>query len=801
MVLITTMMAICLTLIMLYSLLQSTGINKESAISLYYREAALQAAQSGMDYAVCWLQKNSAWRGDSNCRYWTGAASDEESKLYGNAEDGCLVEESYGNVVGLMKATNGTKAAFRIKFNYEDNASKIDSNKISCSLFYKSYVDKDKDNRQYPIDTLKIAMPYVSVNNLNGSKAAKVYRANLSGEGLASSAQNLEWDGGEMANREFANCTPPYNVCLIVEGIAGNGLRDCESPEDVRNAADNSKYGLVRRYIEAYYTPVAPIFHGYASVAYNDFSADIGETLFVSSIGYSDAKEDVDSILANNRSGYLRSDNSTISVAHGKLQTYFGGLVGKIMPIDFISEDDDKPILSVPNDELISLDWSDVVQADGSSSLQSGFYRWDTAGTVDSKPIYELRYYPDGFNVGDRNRLLPKKPANYKVVSADEVSTGDTTHINIAPLGRVVFPKDDDGNIMLPTLKLKGSLYCNGDFALCSNPDNVTVYCPELCLEPYYSEAGIEEAVLTTTGKMSIFSALNGEGAITTKNGDVSIIGTPILHGGISKLAIYGNNINVEKDDCILSEACSNLGMVIVNPVLPLSVCEELAEITGKSSDDVNAGDRDLCLIVEDYFKKLYGIKVRVSRLVYDFGGKGEIRDLVDGVICIWKGKILSGSFAFFSQDVIEAGISHEGELPTYNFCYIYNDAGEVQYHCYTKKNANPPYDSIKSRNMAITVPIDAVVDTSVFNKKYGSVSYKDAKIGGVIYAKNKININLDYDCSLAVCGTMRSETDSITMKAKYADLIYDETCANYVLSSAARYRLCQLRRVFWNCW
>lgn len=76
--------------------------------------------------------------------------------------------ESYGNVIGLITGKSGSKAAFRIKFNYEDTSDEVKKN-TPCSRFAE---DGDE-----PEPSVSIAMPYVSINNLNNKVEALAYRA------------------------------------------------------------------------------------------------------------------------------------------------------------------------------------------------------------------------------------------------------------------------------------------------------------------------------------------------------------------------------------------------------------------------------------------------------------------------------------------------------------------------------------------------------------------------------------------------------------------------------------------------
>ncbi len=140
-VLITTMLTMTLVAMMLAAVIRSSFGNMALSGNFYDRENTLWAAESGVQYAMTCLQTNRFWRGNRN-------------NTFGTLSKGLCVEESNGNVIGLIKnRKNGALSAFRIKFNYEDNSEDTTS-KVPFNTF--------EENSKF-----SIAMPYVSVNYLN----------------------------------------------------------------------------------------------------------------------------------------------------------------------------------------------------------------------------------------------------------------------------------------------------------------------------------------------------------------------------------------------------------------------------------------------------------------------------------------------------------------------------------------------------------------------------------------------------------------------------------------------------------
>ena len=836
-ILIMTLMALCITFMMVCSLCAVTDFGMHDSDLFYNNEAASQAAQSGLEYALTRLRKDSRWRGDSNCAYWSG--HETNAVTYGSLSKGLVVEESYGNIVGLIQSRKGGKSAFRIKFNYQNSSN---DSRTPLNHFTVNGTETPAD----PADGLEIAMPYVSVNNLNGAKAVKVYRANLNGRDIASSAVNLEYDGRTADIREFAHYVPSYQCSIVVEGLAGSRLRYCEEPADVQEVADahlNNSAGkftgaIAHRYVEAYYAKHNPrVFGGYEAVSQGDMKIGSakksvsGRAHVLACVGGESFDGDVmPGSLRSNTAGITITDfeldpgSSTGSgsgsgfMPGGKLQTYFGRLVSEKDPV-YNPFENDRPLVSKPAAYPLSFDrltWEDVAKADNSvaNRLLGGYYQWSLIGD-EVQPFYELRYYPDGCeretDVNDAPYTRPKNSANYKKVITSPVAPEDHQNINIAPLGKAAFNTDSQGRIIEPTLILKGNLYCSGDFCLGRGTDFLPD-CPQLSLEVFQaggSGSSKEESLRTCEGRVELYCTLSGDGALIAQE-DVSFRANSVWCDSLGKAAVYsGKSVNVCGCDWFRDPYNSldkypyyHRHKIIFSPNLPYNVVNTC----------INYGEDAAKTLASGYFAERWKTDVLFTKLTVQ-GGAGS--------------RQLKGVFRLNSPQ----------DQDDYEITCKYDYAGNVVEHFYKGKGASDrepsaalredpaqaghylylqvPYDAViwqmedtsgdSSASLKSTVRpssfIDSSVDRYITNfREYGD-SYWDTVFQGAVYADNDINIkshSVDLeDWHFTMRGALRAAAGRISIDgASCAALAYDETYLEKMLPDDGK-----LERVLWNCW
>ena len=843
-VLIMTMMAICLTFMMVNVLMQTTGYGLSSTSGFYDREAALQAAQSGVDYAVTRLQHNAGWRGDSNCKYWNG--SDVAEKIYGSLDNGLMVAESNGNVVGLLTDKAGHITGFRIKFSYETNATET-YDKAERSRFGQ------KNSSDYlPSTDYRIHSPYVSVNNLISKTATLVYRADSGGIGVSPKALNLEV-GQEIndTEREFAFHLPAQRISLVVEGLSGKGLRDCKTPADI-NAAANSGINVARRYIEACYSDIAPVIDGDAAFAQDSIDIAVKNKLFVSTniqTFSSDASQQKNELTTVPAPGSLRSRNSSISVTGGKLNTYNGKLIRPKDSTSSFTQDEDyytfldangqpqryqfpNTGIETSNSKVEDIDWKHVAKAENkgkTNNVTPGFYQWHPApNSTAEKPAYQLRYYKDGYELDDKGRPIPKNPANFQIAVAGEVANNDpgveingttVSKISIGPREKVRFITDaETGNITEPTLSLAGKLFCNGDFTVGSDVTTVTNVCPKVLVTAYTEStssstpessgeenSSCEDGVFTSAGDVFIASSLFGSGAIVTEHGDVTFMGGSVLESGSCGVAIYGKNVTLKSldgavaappkgsslDHDISQEPAGNYtlnndGSMNISP--GNDYYTYLNESFENNYHQYNSRDASAHCYqdIEDYFAKL-GAHVNVENLYKGqmFGG-GNLYGMQ--VTCINQdNNNPDGGKYTYAVIVTNTGVD------IYNSGFKFVPPAFLQYNPFAPaSNITVPDYAVLPTENELKLPEEAQQAADTF----GSVCYGDQTFKGIIYARDNFTADLGEDFSLTVTGAIRAEKGKITANCKGASFAYDETYLKTLLPSYSKI-VCKM----WNCW
>lgn len=139
-------------------------------------QLAESAARSGIEYALARLEENAEWRGDGN-----GVVVDSAT---------LTVVEDNGNVVGLIRGSDGSLSQFRLRFNYQDGAA-------------------GGDNLDDPGAGMAFDNPHVSVNNLINMVEVPLPMADGAGYSVAGSSSGV---------------VPPASVALVCEGRVSPGL-------------------------------------------------------------------------------------------------------------------------------------------------------------------------------------------------------------------------------------------------------------------------------------------------------------------------------------------------------------------------------------------------------------------------------------------------------------------------------------------------------------------------------------------------------------------------------------------------
>ena len=361
-VLITTMLSVVLVVMLLSAVVYSNMGSLRLTSNFYDREAALMAADSGVQYAVTRLQNDITWRG-----------VDKYSLSFSKTKGLLQVEEENGNVIGIINLSNGRRAAFRIKFNCEDGAGGLD----------------DMADSQHPLDLVN-----VSSNNLYSTASSYAYIADKNGKVAVKDgkAETVKFGGGP--NDIYPFIIPKQTCRLVVQGLSGTAVRDA-SPSDLYRL-DGLKGNI---------TPVCA--ECYASVN-NDTVSDSSLVSAAADIKITGSDELLIDKVDSADSTRL-SSLGNIGITHGGKfnfngETYTGA--GK----DYTVNGEKKKSNTYDKNDFTALAWEDIPKASSTgNTLESGTYVW----SKDENNNNVLKYYASSFTDASKASGQPTAVYNY----------------------------------------------------------------------------------------------------------------------------------------------------------------------------------------------------------------------------------------------------------------------------------------------------------------------------------------------------------------------------------------------------
>ena len=815
-VLITTLLTVLLVFMMVSAAMQSGTRSLQMSSNFYNREAALAAAESGVQYAMTRLQSNKYWRGDSN--------GDKDSQTFGDfSKDGVEVTESNGNVIGLIKNLNGTTTAFRIKFSYEDT----DQTEAALNKFEHNPAAK------HHIDSI-----YVSLNNLDGASAIPLYRAKGAndsanrGIGVDTDKRYANLEGDD--TQSYVMHVPAKKVCIIAEGLAGTSLAGLTSPLQVEEKLSSSNcISLTRRYVEAYMGGGSTLLDcaAYSKGDMNLLVNANGRVLASSQEASETDDDDDDSSNEPPSSGKMRS-LANFNVKGGPLNT-FGGQVyyGSGTP-GFTPDTDtykygDKKYTFSPTSTIHSsaaldkLGWDDIKKADDNSAnkMNPGLYEWHknvTTKTVKKNRksykqnviTYELRYYGSDYTTDAvTGKGVPADSSKYSVVSsADKLSEGQT---RLAGNDRVKVYSTS------PTLDITGNLYCKGDFVIQAEDDMATIPVVN------FSANSEDGSMLTSTGNVKLISTVKGNGSIAAQK-DVTFKGESVLSssdssgmsiyagGDVTLLSLDDNVANAEFTEAFQSgdtEAALETGKTAGKEK---SVTEEeidtTQEISLNNDDLMNSLNSSLGLASkenkEDSYYAVYGSD---DALV-----SANVLDLIKDYL--------------LSQGVSDSDITIDAQFGTINGAYVDIEMNERDERGHLMISAIKT--TIKVGGEASGDDDDTDVDPTTgeeviaadeeenqltekqkekkakeiekYIERNGSVCYGDQKITGIIYACGNFIAQLGTsNYTLYNRGGIKAESGKFSVTAKNVDLTYDSSFVEDMRENESMV----MKRELWTSW
>ena len=487
---ITSLFIVLLVMMILAAVVKLVPTTLGSADRFNDDQKAVAAAQAGVRYAVARLQEDFLWNANLNPAQRTVDLPD------------FVVEEDNGNVFGYMRTETGDVSQFRIRFNFQDG-------------------NPGQDN--LPDPSRLVQHPYVSVNNLTNYVGASVVP--LTGPGPSYAVPNPS---------TFDYQVPPREVILVVEGLAGDGLRDTTP------AALDPPPGTTRRvsrvYIEAGFA------QGNEAGGDSVLSGGGDINLFIA-----DSKGQLKLETVTGEGQVNVRANGSLNVADGGSPNVTAASKGKgsvqgLLTFDGPSSfDEDTATVStqtLANPKLMTIEWSTLSFPDAaptsssSAQIKAGVYFWDDS-------TKQMQWYDEAYTgAGWTPTTTPVAvTSDFGSVRSDTAgglnweldSGGKGKGDNTGPLITV------DGDVNVQTVDGGGVPYAaDGVYFVSSDPDNVTYEFqfngPKDQVNTFYSE-----------GDFFVQGPIQGKGTsviaggeLTITNGGVNIAVNPSAESGVN---------------------------------------------------------------------------------------------------------------------------------------------------------------------------------------------------------------------------------------------------------------------------
>jgi hypothetical protein len=436
---------------------------------------ALAAAQSGVDYAWCRLQERPSWKGDG-----TGNASVTTVNT-----PNLTVIEDCGDVWGFLTDSQGEKSQFRIRFNWHDGGGGGDALNDPTQM---------------------IPGQFVSFNNLDQPGPTPVRRGTPNSTAMITTTSPSPYSVAQ------------YSCCVLVEGLAGTGLRATTPLAPLPGLNDGR---VVRQTLE--------IDLGRPTLANLD-SAVYGGKISASGPGQILDVESKAAALPRSRT------LSDIALSGGALyQTSAGGsIVASNTGFTSVPNTGVAPTIrhediTTQRKKYLSVKMTDIAQATASDpKLPAGTYVWRETGKLD--------YYPVDFT-GTVPAGAPAATFNDSAQLAAHMGAGGTNPITL------------DGTTY--TLQYNKNIFVQPQGAIKSlaivPESNIAVNKADRPKNLFQGGAG-SAPVMTGSGDITLKGSLIGKGSVTT-TGNLTFQGASVFETDPGKnVAIYAaGNVSMEQ--------------------------------------------------------------------------------------------------------------------------------------------------------------------------------------------------------------------------------------------------------------
>lgn len=428
-------------------------------------QSAQESAKAGLAYARTRLQEDPNWRG-------TGLGG-----VAGVTVDmpGLWVREDQGNVVGILGQGTDKVSCFRIRFNYQNG------NSTSPDDFLPD-----------PSATMRFPGGIISENNLNANQLKVVHRAQT--------ASPWRVPAGSTGVQDISR----YSALVVVEGLAGDGMRDLAST-NLSPAASNRR--VSRRYIEALFTRDMSKFGDAALNGGADVTGDLNGTTDAGTWKIESRDGGVVPRARSNRDITLQNNSAVDKGATGILNVKNGS--GR-----YLKAGVDQTAQAVQEDStnrIPKVGWDQIPKATAAGPrIAGGTYVWRANGPLGVNR--SLEYYPQTYTAA----TLPATPG---VPVSAATMDGGSAAVELVPDRMLVrFRKD-----VFVTPSSSGETGLNiiaapGLIAAIRNRPNVR----------FTAAAGDPPPILTANGNIFLEGDLKGKGSVTSE-GNITFQGTSVF--------------------------------------------------------------------------------------------------------------------------------------------------------------------------------------------------------------------------------------------------------------------------------
>lgn len=421
---------------------------------------ALFAASSGVDYAQARLQANTNWKGDAV----TGLVVDRPD---------LQILEDTGNVIGVLVASDGSRSAFRMRFNFQNGTATPDEGMTD------------------PAPNHLVTMNHLSINNVEQVGEALTYKSESAGN----------W---AVANGAISTAVVPRGYAeVIVEGIGGAGMAG--ATVDNLNTVIANNREIYRQTIQCRIGlgPLTRIDSAAAAAGNLNVTVPTG-------MGGGSVNITSDSSAPPPKIRSLASINvtaDTLVLDTGSKAIVDNG-IGSISGVPGAYRADET--IAQQSERFLRLGWDEIPKATvANTQVKAGTYLWQSNGTTN-----ELIYFAENYNGS-----IPAGPGVLVDATNPLVVAGSSADVVLDPIN------------LQTTINDKVFVQPQGavtDFAVIVDPALTTTTGKRANIIMNSGDLGLADAVLTAPGNIYVDGSTEGYGAVTSEK-NVTFQGASVI--------------------------------------------------------------------------------------------------------------------------------------------------------------------------------------------------------------------------------------------------------------------------------